>query len=214
MAAYQMALCPLKRLPGLSKAFNPKVFRARCVTGLFALLSLLCGDVLADASEDAQRIQQVKAAFILNIARFVTWPSDESEKENAPYILCLYRSNPLGPAIETIRGKRITSQHHLQVKTISKVEESGNCTILFVPQMELSSFQADMGWGLKRSLLTITDLTADDADTEVSRKGVMVSMIRAGARIGLEVDLEKTRNAGLRVSSQLLKLARIVNNGS
>ncbi len=192
---------------------NAKTLALKWLTMLFVLSCILCGDAIAVSDDEAQRIKGVKAAFILNVARFVTWPPGMFESENSPYMLCLYRSNPLGLAIEAIRGKRI-SVRHLRVDTIDRLEQSSNCSILFIPQGELSHFKADVSGGGRRPLLTIADLTADGEATGVAHKGVMVSMVRDRIRIALEVDLQQARGAGLQISSQLLKLARIVRSGS
>lgn len=203
----------MKRFPGSPRVNGSKIFRIRWLTGLFVMLSLSWCDAIAVAGEDGQRIKRVKAAFVLNVARFATWPPEVFEKEGSPYTLCFYRSNPLGHAVETIRGKRISGRH-LDVDTIDRLEEGGGCTILFIPHKEISRFKKDMAGELHRPLLTIADLTDEGVVTGVSRRGVMVSMVREGGRIALEVDLQQTRNAGLQISSQLLKLARIVRNGS
>ncbi len=208
-----MELRALKRLPGSLKVISSIILHVRQLVVLFALLCLLWCDAIAVAGDEVHRIKNVKAAYVLNIARFVTWPPGVFEKKDSPCLLCLYRSNPLGRAIETIRGKQISARH-LRVDTIDRLEESSNCSILFIPHMELSHFTAEVSGEIQRPLLTITDLTTEDVVTGISRRGVMVSMIREGARIALEVDLQQARNARLRISSQLLKLARIVRNGS
>jgi len=199
----------LKKRSDLLKVIGAPRLRYRQLAGLLLMLCPLWGNAIAVADEDAERLKSVKAAFILNVARFVTWPPEVFEKEDTPYTLCLYRTNSLGSAIESIRGKRVSTRH-LRVSTINKLEESLDCTILFIPLMEAPHFKAEVQSTFQRPLLTITDLTAKDAITGVSHKGVMVSMVREKARIGLEVDLQQTRNAGLQVSSQLLKLVRIV----
>ncbi len=191
---------------------HTKVFHVCKLALLGIILSLLWGDAVAVDNGNMQRINQIKVAFILNIARFTSWPPETFKKTSSPYTLCFYRRNVFDKETETIRSNRISGRY-LQVDIIDSLEESDNCTILFIPSMEISHFEAEVPDEFQRPLLTITDLTTGDVVTGISRRGVMVTMVRKEARIGLEVDLQQVRNARLQISSQLLKLAHIVREG-
>jgi hypothetical protein len=62
-----------------------------------------------------------------------------------------------------------------------------------------------------RPLLIIADQTDTDAPGKPLRN-VMVTLVRNGSRIGFEINLGKTLQAGLKMSSKLLKLATIVDD--
>jgi hypothetical protein len=61
-------------------------------------------------------------------------------------------------------------------------------------------------------LLTIADLT--DTDLPPPHHHALVALVRNGARIGFEINLANTRRVGLQMSSKLLKLAKIVGDGT
>ena len=70
---------------------------------------------------------QVKAAFIKNIVKFVAWPSGTP----AALSLCLLGEDPFGGAFA---GKSdLGDGRSLAGRRIGKVQESGECQILFVP---------------------------------------------------------------------------------
>lgn len=158
------------------------------------------------AATDSADLRRVKAAFVLNIARFVSWPADAFDRAGAPLSLCFYRSNPLGAAVATIRGKKV-GRRRLDVSTIAALQEAGRCHVLFVPSAELARFASE--GPTDRPLLTMTDRTDPDAAAPASR-GIMVTLVRSGTRIGFEIDLGRVRGARLDMSAELLKLARIV----
>jgi len=175
----------------------------------WALLSASLLVTVASAVEDEQRVEQVKAAFIVNIARFVTWPEDEGLLQPGRHLLCLYRGTFFDDAMNPLQDAKLSGQR-LQVIEIQRMDQSDACTILFLSNDELASFQGELPMDWQRPLLTILDRT-DKVETDgLSRRGVMVSMVRDGTRIALEVDLAQTRKAGLAMSSHLLKLVRIV----
>jgi hypothetical protein len=166
---------------------------------------------LAGAETEAERIGRVKAAFVLNIARFVSWPKEAPEHQGAPLQLCLYRSNPFGEAIRTIEGK-IVNKRPLQISLIQSLAQSDPCRLLLIGPDEILNFDEESQLAPNRPLLTIADLT--DTDSPPPHQPALVTLVRNGARIGFEINLAKARKAGLQMSSSLLKLARIVGDGT
>ena len=173
---------------------------------LLALLLLASGGPGAD--EKAGHADEVKAAFVLNIARFVEWPAGLMEGSGRGLQLCLYRNNPLGSAIRTIRGKRVAGRE-LSIKTVYSAPGEQACNILFVPRGELERFSGESEDGAGLPLLTITDLTEDGGES-LRYPAVLVFLVREGKRMGFEINLDAVERSGLRFSSELLKLGRIV----
>jgi hypothetical protein len=164
------------------------------------------------ADTRVQRIDKVKAAFVLNIARFVTWPAEAFEKDNDRLLLCFYHSNPFAGGLESISGKTVTGRT-LDFIRVKNLADTRFCQILLISQIELDTFSTKLLPGKSRPLLTIADRTRADTDPSITR-GIMVSLVRTGSRIGFEIDLGRTRSAGLKMSSELLKHAQIVDGGS
>ncbi|MGR9116594.1 MAG: YfiR family protein [Gammaproteobacteria bacterium] len=191
---------------------NPRVKHSRICLFLMTLI-FLSGLVLgfeAAAEPDSGRIDQVKAAFVLNIARFVSWPPDTLSDPNKRLLLCLYRRNPINQAIDILAGE-LVSGRRIEISRIQNLAESAPCNILLIAHSELPAYQKEVGPGLNRPLLTIADLTSN-ATLKSSRHDILVTLVRNGSRIGFEINLNKTRQLGLRMSSELLKLATIVGD--
>jgi hypothetical protein len=184
--------------------------RIRCCAITGALLAVLSPS-LARAETEADRIGQVKAAFVLNIARFVSWPKEAPEHQGTPLQLCLYRSNPFGEAIRAIEGK-IVNGRPLQIELIQSLTQSDSCRILLVGPDEMRHFSKESQQAPNRPLLTIADLTGTDLPPPY--QPALVTLVRNAARIGFIINLAKARRAGLRMSSNLLKLAKIVSDGT
>lgn len=163
------------------------------------------------SAEDVSRINQVKAAFVLNIARFVSWPDDAIPNPNENMRLCLYRDNPIGQAISSIDGEKVGG-HDIAIQHIQSLRQSGSCNILLITERELKHYREEAPASPSRPLLTIADLTETEASMP-PHDDILITLIRNGARIGFEINLEKSRRAGLRMSSELLKLAIIVDDG-
>lgn len=179
---------------------------------LLLVLALTIGALPIEGIPGTDEVRRVKAAFVLNITRFVSWPPDAFAGASDPLRLCFYRSNPLGAAIETIRGKKVRDRR-LAIATVRNLSQRRECQALFVPTDALERFSRERAPG-NRPILTLTDDTAGVASSRASRRGIMVTLIRNGTRIGFEIDLALVRRSGLRMSAELLKLARIVGDPS
>lgn len=161
-------------------------------------------------ADDSSRINRVKTAFILNIARFVSWPAEVLADGSAEISLCLYRNNPIQQAIESIAGEEVSGRR-IVIKQLHSLTKNDACNILLIGQDELQAYLSETQPDPNRPVLTIADLTDTDSHTH-RHDGILVTLIRNGARIGFEINLQKTREVGLRMSSELLKLAIIVGD--
>jgi ABC-type amino acid transport substrate-binding protein len=176
-----------------------------------AAIACLASPAVAGAQE-GQRINKVKAAFVLNVARFVTWPEEVFDGRDGRLLLCFYRTNPFDVALDSISGKTVSGRQ-LEIIQIENLQDSEPCQILLISPLELDDFMREARPGLTSPLLTIVDMT-DTAEGSAAGKGVLITLVRKGSRIGFEIDLARARSAGLKMSSELLKHAHIVGGGS
>lgn len=160
---------------------------------------------------DSARVDRVKAAFVLNIARFVTWPQEVFADQPGQLRLCYYRDNPLAPAIRTLKGKKVGGRR-VVITRVPSLTASDACHILLIAPSEFDTYASEAVHSPARPLLTIADLTASDASA-IGRRHVLVTLVRNNTRIGFEINLARVREVGLRMSSKLLKLAKIVGDG-
>lgn len=199
---------------GLQRRVVEHSFRKKGrIRRFFAAVAFLAGLVpsLAGAETEDTRIERVKAAFVLNIARFVTWPKEALEHQDDQLLLCLYRRNPWDEAIESIKEKMVNGRS-LRINLINSLAQNHACNILLIGADEIRHFNEEARQAANRPLLTIADVT--DTDHPPPHQQVLVALVRNGARIGFEINLAKARQAGLQMSSNLLKLAKIVGDGT
>lgn len=177
---------------------------------LLAVACLVSQGAVAD--QQGQTLKRVKAAFVLNIARFVTWPEQVYRQRPDQLRLCYYRQNPLGSAFETIRGKTVEGRR-LEKLAVEHLADAGVCDILLVPSAALQALETEAHPGFDLPLLTIADTT--DRDTRgKAYEGILITLVRRGQSIGFEINLDKANEVGLKMSSELLKLSQIVGNES
>jgi hypothetical protein len=158
---------------------------------------LLAGGVAAPAQEVPLEYR-VKAAYLANFARFVEWPAAAAA---GPLVICVAGTNPFGMVLEeTIAGETVNGRA-LAVRAIDVPDPS--CHVLFVPRT--------VGAGpYIRSALTgsIPTLTVGETPAFIDAGG-LVNFVREGNNVRFEIDAGAASRAGLRISSRLLRLARI-----
>ncbi len=162
-----------------------------------ALSSVFC--VNAQAAPPTE--YEVKAAFIHNIAKFVEWP--DASRSGGALRLCLLGQNPFGNALDALRGK-VIGDKVWEIVPVNQQTNLSHCQVLFIAASE-----SDKLGQVLENIKGDAVLTVADSDGFAGR-GVMVNFYLEQNRVRFEINRDAASRGGFRISSQLLKLARIV----
>lgn len=146
---------------------------------------------------------QVKLAFMVNFARFITWPEDSFTPQHPELTLCVVGENPFGSALGGVEGKTVGSRS-LQVKTSESLGTAQHCQILFVSQSEtnrLGSLLISLG---HQPVVTVSDIAGFVA------AGGAIEFVLNGDRLSFVINNTLLKGRGIQVSSSLLNLATAV----
>jgi len=168
--------------------------------GLF-LAASVCASALA-ASAVANSEYQVKAAFLYNFMKFVDWPSDGLSTPGT-VTLGILGKDLFGEALEEVRGKTVKGRRVVVVH-LHGVEELKECDLLYVCASERGRLPQILKTVQNSHVLTVADQDG------FCQAGGIINLVFLKNRVGFEVNLGAANRARLRVSSQLLKLARLV----
>jgi hypothetical protein len=147
---------------------------------------------------------QVKAVYLYNFGKFVHWPPNDAADKNGVFTVCVLGQDPFGPALDaTLAGATIDGKH-VVAKRISSPSESAHCRILFLGSTEVTRLRKIMDALDKEAVLTVSDIP------EFSQHGGMIEFVMEESRVRFEVNLDAAQQAGLTLSSELLKVATTV----
>jgi hypothetical protein len=147
---------------------------------------------------------QIKAVFLFNFTQFVEWPAAAFADEKAPFVICVVGRDPFGTNLdEAVRGERVGARE-LVVQRYDAVEKLGHCQILFVADPA-----AERPAELAAALAGRSVLTVGDAQGRAGRD-VVIGFVSDRNRIRLRINLKAAQDAGLVISSKLLRPAEIV----
>jgi len=190
-----------------------------CMQWVYRLLVLLAVSVslsvtASDESLSAQelQLQKVKAVFVLNIARFVRWPADVVAEHGNNLTLCYYREDVLGSAYDVIHEQTVDGRLLVRQR-MTDANELAECDLLLLSEVGLKQYLSAPLVSEDTPLLVVADLTAYES-TGTAYPGVHVALVRKGSKVGFDVNLSAAHRSGLKFSSRLLRLARIVDDNT
>ncbi len=170
------------------------------VGGLFALASV----AIVNASDGLEEYK-VKAALVLNFARFAQWPPEAFVKTPAQLTLCLLDSGPVAEAFKVLQGKQVKDKQ-LYLKTATPIRDLGSCHIVFVESSDRMLLPRIFAAIRGRPVLTVGET---GGFTEL---GGVINLVMAGKKIRFVINVDAAQAAGINISSRLLKLATVYRN--
>jgi hypothetical protein len=149
---------------------------------------------------------QVKAVFLFNFTQFVDWPAQSFADPHVPFVIGVLGRDPFGSALdEAVRGETVNGRT-LVVERYRSVTELKPCQILFIDR----SAGADINKALE-SVGHQGTLTVSDSDAQAPRD-VIIRFLSEGKKIRLRINVDSARDAGLTISSKLLRPAEVVGS--
>jgi YfiR/HmsC-like len=155
----------------------------------------------ADSAQKGE--YRLKAAFLYNFAKFTEWPSAAFSNHQAPHIVCIVGEDPFGLEIDQLTAKTVHDRQ-LTIKRLHAGDRLLDCHLLYVSRTEIGQAASILHALQKTPVLTVCD---SDGCAEA---GFMFNMRMTENRIALDLNLDAVQQAQLKISSQLIKLTRIV----
>ena len=181
-----------------------KTGRRKAERWLILLAGLLSFGALAPSQNETSKEYQVKAVFLYNFTQFIEWPPEAFAQPDAPLVIGILGPDPFGKYLdETVQGEKING-HPLVVQRFNTLAEIARCQILFVNTDEKSQWKQIFEYAKAQHVLTVGDVT------NFSKQGGMIRFFPEENKIRIRINLTSVKNADLKVSSKLLRLAEIV----
>lgn len=179
----------------------------RCRKPAATLAALLLGSVLGSvAAAPVPGEYQLKAIFLFNFTQFVEWPDDAFANPQAPFVIGVLGEDPFGTTLEeAVRGESVGTRA-LVVERYRRLADLRPCQILFIDRSARSQLGATGRRLERRGMLTVGDAAnAPPGDN-------IIDFINENRRVRLRINVESAREAGLTISSKLLRPAQIIGN--
>jgi hypothetical protein len=150
--------------------------------------------------------ERVKAAFVFNFMKFVDWPGGVFADNNSPMLIGIIGDNPLGVELEaSLRGKNINGRK-LAIRRISWPGEIRGIHILLICGSEARAAQDILASVKGNPVLTIGEMD------RFGQQGGIINFFIEEKKVRFEINIDAADKSRLKISSQLLTLARIISD--
>ena len=149
------------------------------------------------------REYDVKAALLLNFARFIEWPESAFAGPRAPIEICVFAPSPFGDVLDRTLHSETVGERSLSAREVSSAPESGGCHVLFIP----AGAETRAGGLLKSGPHTVTV----GESPRFAQMGGAVTFVLEGGRVRFHVNLRPVEERGVRISARMLHVASRVD---
>lgn len=172
---------------------------------LVAAGNLRAGVAGADRHSPLALEYEIKAVFLANFAKYVEWPEHSALADpKAPIVVGVLGEDPFGRALDEAVQDKTAHGRRMVVRRYRAPEQVKGCHVVFV-----SSSEVKQAGEILRALGKDGVLTVDE-NRSLPPAGSMITFTMDHGKVRFEIDVDAARRAGLRISSQLLKLAAAV----
>jgi hypothetical protein len=147
---------------------------------------------------------RVKAAFILNFARFIEWPGDGYGAGGA-LVVGIVGDDPFGGSLDQLNGTTVNG-HRIVIRRLKAGDYLKACQILFVSSSERNRLGKILESVRGGSVLTIGELP------QFNQAGGIIKFVIQDDKVRFEINTGAAGQARLRISSKLLALSKSGRN--
>jgi hypothetical protein len=157
--------------------------------------------VYAQDAIDSRLEYNVKAVSLYAFGRYVTWPEAAFPSANSSFVIGTYGGNPFGDALHRIAKQKKLNGRTIEVRQISRPEESAACHILFVPssvsqETETKLFEHSAG----KPVLLVGESPG------FATRGGVINFYHSGSNVRFELNPDKSLENQLSLNAKLLTL--------
>lgn len=176
------------------KSLSAPQRRRRPLAAVLALCALASSAV---ADEAGARADQIKAAYVFNFVKFVEWPADAAD---APIQICFVGAPGVHDSLRSATADKRVGARRIVSRPLKQGESAAGCAVVYLDAQAMND-DAAMLQNVRTAALTISDAQ------RFTRSGGAIQLFTEENRLRFVINVENARRAGIRISSNLLKLA-------
>lgn len=177
------------------------IYKVSCVLIALSLMLFVVNETLAQKQSAEYRF---KAVYLFNFLQFIEWPPNTFSDPAAPLVIGIIGLDPFGDLLDqTVRGELING-HPIVVHRFTRPEDVRGCHLLFIPRSERARITSILSKIDTNTIVTVSEVNG------FAEQGGDINFYVEDGKLRFEVNEQAIRNSSIKMSSRLLKLARIV----
>jgi hypothetical protein len=156
---------------------------------------------IAETQETDTAVEyKIKAAFLLNFAKFINWPANSFSGDEQLFKICVLGKNPFGSALSAIESRTIGNRN-IDLRYFDNVEQVADCHLLFISDSEKNNLHNIFRVLGDHPIITVSDING------FSGSGGIIEFVTKDNKLAFIINLSRAREQGFVIHSALLDLA-------
>jgi hypothetical protein len=149
---------------------------------------------------------EVKAACLVKFIGYVKWPEHVFKSASAPIVVAVVGPDPFGAALDNAFKNKSVQGRKIEIRRFETTADIEECHVLFVAAQEHPKLPQILEKTAQQHVLVVGESSGAAA------KGASINFVIEDKKVRFEINVEASKRAELEISSQLLKLAKIVKD--
>ncbi len=148
---------------------------------------------------------ELKAVYLERITRFLEWPKKGSAvRREDRFVIGILGEDPFGAKLDDLYAGRRIKERPIEILRLDDPGKAGKCHLLFISGSEAERLPEILAVTGGKPILTVGDTDG------FAEKGVLVNLVIEDDRLRFVINEAAFHEAGIRVDSLMLKVARVV----
>jgi YfiR/HmsC-like len=143
---------------------------------------------------------RVKAAYLYNFAKFITWSENPASDTNEPFIIGVLGTNSFDGSLESLTAKTVRNRP-IVIQQFDKPAEVENCQILYLNLTDEKALEQSLKSLSKKAIVTVSDQKG------FALRGGTIQFIEVRDRLRFIINKTIADKQKIKIGSQLLSLA-------
>jgi hypothetical protein len=168
----------------------------------FVKITLLISCVCSLAQADDNLEYKVKAAYLYNFTKFITWPATN----NATFNLCVVGKSQFGNLLDALETKTALDKP-IRIYHFDTVKQVKDCQIVY---LETSNNQGTISIPGTLTVGTLYNTLTVSSQPFFAEHGGMIGFVIEAEKVRLHINLKALKQSGLGVSAKLIEVATLI----
>jgi hypothetical protein len=136
--------------------------------------------------------------YVYNFTKYIQWPASY---QNGDFVIAVFGTSPITSQLRNATANKTVGTQKIVVKQVNGLAAVENPHILFVPNLQSANLAAIKQKLAGKSTLIVTEKTG------LAKQGSHINFILRDGKWRIEMNADQVEAAGLKISSQLSRLA-------
>jgi hypothetical protein len=172
----------------------------RIFLGVLLVLLAVAGSPAELRAAAPSQEYQLKLAFLVNFARFITWPESSFTATKGQLTVCVVGKNPFGDELSKIESRKV-GKHQLRTILVEANTPIDQCHLLFVGSTSTSQLPQLLDAIKRGPVVAVSDIPG------FTDQGGGIELVLKQDRLAFIINNSRLKNVGIQAASPMLNLA-------